>query len=143
MPATGIELRQCAPGVLASHHTDWCAPASKRIGAALQIVVMQQKWHTVLAQFDIAFKHPVAMAGADTEGGQSILRCEFARTPVGDPTRVGPVVGADLHHSLRLPLLTSNQCSLSARGVTWMVLPMVGTDCPSSVRTITISSPVP
>lgn len=60
------------------------------VTGAIKRCIVQQKRHIVAAEFDIAFKHPVAMAYAEFEGSQRIFRCEFASASVGYPAGVGP-----------------------------------------------------
>ncbi|MEY2862238.1 MAG: hypothetical protein RL392_2696 [Pseudomonadota bacterium] len=54
---------------------------------------MQQKRHTVGAEFDIALKHAVAVLRTQPKCGQRVLRGQLARAAVGHPARVGPAEG--------------------------------------------------
>jgi hypothetical protein len=66
---------------------------------AVQGVVMQQKRHAVSAEFDIALKHAVAVAGTQFEGGEGVFRGEFASASVGNPARIRPVFRIDGVHT--------------------------------------------
>ena len=67
MPTAGIKLRQRAPGMGATDQVAVRPELVSDIGGARQAVVMQQKGHAITAQFDVALKHPVAVARAVME----------------------------------------------------------------------------
>ena len=90
VPAAGVQLRQFAPPIVAADHARGPAEHLARIGGPLQRRVVQQERHAVGRQLDVAFEHPVAVAGADPERSQRVFRRQLAGAAVGNPAGIRP-----------------------------------------------------
>ena len=135
-----MDMRFAADGTVAE-----AAQFLGRVGGAGQLGVVHQKRHAIGAEFDVAFKHPVAVLRAQAKSRQRVFGRQFAGATVCDPARVGPgrqVGGGDVGHGLsrRFPVLASNRCSRSARGVAQMLAPTAGAGVPSFTRRMSRSS---
>jgi hypothetical protein len=63
------------------------------MGDALQARVVSQKTDSVGAEFEIAFKHAVAMACSSFKSTQGVFWCQGARTAMGHPKGARPRTG--------------------------------------------------
>jgi hypothetical protein len=81
------------------------------VRGAAQRGVVHQEGNIIGAEFHVALKHAVAVAGTQAESGQGVFRGQLACATVGHPKRVGPSGGgwAGSGRHSRLPLALSNQ----------------------------------
>ena len=129
VPAAGVDARKLGPVALTGH------TALGR--GAVQLGVVQQEGHAVGAELHVALEGAVTVRGTDTEGGQRVLRRQFAGAAVGNPEGQGPV----WLHATRCPLWRSNQCRCSRGTCRCTVSPGRGGVSVASRRTVNAEPP--
>ena len=97
---------------------------------------MHQHQHSVAAELDVEFEHPIAELCAMAQGRQRVLRRQLACATVRNPAWIRPVIEINAHDATRLPVSASNQCRCSGRSFRVRLSPGLGAGRVASMRKV-------